>query len=123
MDITTLVAQPQVEFSEGPRELTPQNVQYFSHHTQEFAHSQVHKAQKFVEHGCIEYAGDGFFVCKPILGYNTRTYTMRKNSAGSFECNCQKAREGAESCSHILALFWAFKLGIFRNKYPEVVLE
>lgn len=103
------------EIQEGPVEITIENVQYWSHHTQSFAQSQIHKAKKFVEHGCYEYVKDGFFRCGPIEGYNTRTYTIRKESNGEFECNCQKGKEGAGKCAHVLGLYYAFKIGYFRR--------
>lgn len=115
----TSVVDREVEVSLGPREITPDNVQYWSHHTQEFAQSQVHKAKKFLEYGCIEYSGEGFFICKPIPGYNSRTYTIKKNSEGKFECNCQKAMQGSETCSHVLALYYAFKIKQFKPRKME----
>lgn len=65
-----------------------EDVQYFSHHAGELKHSQQHKIQKFIEHDCIQYAGDGVFQCLPIPGYNTRTYCMTKGTNGEFLCTC-----------------------------------
>lgn len=98
----------------GPQELTPRNVQYFSHHTGQFEKTQVSKAKKFVEHNCYEYNGDGFFLCNPIIGYNKRTYTIRKGKE-DFECNCQFFVTKGQMCSHILGLYYAFKLNYFRK--------
>lgn len=110
------VLSPQTEFNEGVRELTPENVQYWSHHTQLFAHSQVHKAMKFVQHGCYEYTGEGFFVCKNIEGYNSRHYVIKKNEdTQEFSCNCQFAMKHDGHCSHILGLYYCFKLSYFRK--------
>ena len=104
------------EISEGPKEMTADIVQYWCHHTQEFARTQVSKAKKFIEHGCYEYTGDGFFRCGPIEGYNTRAYTIRKEKGtNKFNCNCQKGREGSNMCSHVLGLYYAFKLNYFKN--------
>ena len=104
----------QAEIELGPQDLTPHNIQYFCHHTQEFEHTQVEKAKKFLEHNCLEYTGEGFFICKPIEGYNTRTYTLRKDKDGEFQCNCQFGRKG-DGCSHRLALYYAFKINYFKK--------
>src|SRR3990167_611267 len=105
------------EISLGPKEITPKNVQYFSHHTQEYMQSQSHKAKKFVEHNCIRYIGDGSFECLPISGYNTRTYLIKKGANGEFNCNCQRALKGGEgSCSHVLALYYFFKINNSKEK-------
>ena len=100
----------------GPRELSVENVQYFSQHTQQFAKSQIHKAKKFIEHKCYEYAGEGFFICNNIPGYNTRTYHIRKNqNTHEFDCDCQKSRDNSGMCSHVLGLFYAFKIKYFKE--------
>ena len=119
------IETPELQKFEGPREITVDNVQYWSHHTQQFAKSQVSKAKKFVEFKCYEYAGDGFFLCNPIKGYNTRTYTIRKNKlTGEFNCNCQKGMEGTNACSHILGLYYAFKTGYFQHiSDPSIQME
>lgn len=55
--------------------------------------------------------------------YNSTVYTIVKND-GKFICNCQgwtfrerQGRGGRDgcSCSHVLALFFAFKIGRFRR--------
>ena len=84
-----------------------------------------------------------FFVCLPLntktshnaLGvsfkkmpyandYNSSEYLIYKNLDGTFECNCQgfqsKKRkgdlvQGGANCSHILALFYSFKLKRFQQ--------
>ncbi len=103
----------------GPQEITPQNIQYFSHHTGQFEQSQVNKAKKFVEHNCLDYLGDNLFQCGPIIGYNKRTYTLKKGPDGEFSCNCQFFVTKGKMCSHILALYYAFRLKYFQkhNKY------
>jgi hypothetical protein len=112
-------SEPQTEFSLGePENLTIHNVQYWCHHTQKFAHSQVYKALKFVEKGCYEYVGEGMFICKNIDGYNSRHYAIKKNeNTQEFDCNCQycKNNDGA-MCSHILGLYYAFKLKYFQKE-------
>ena len=109
------VVSEQKEEHLGPREITPQNVQYWSHHTQEFLKSQVSKAKKFVENNCSEYVGENLFRCSNIPGYNVRVYTIKKNpETKEFECNCQAGREGGQ-CSHILGLYYAFKCKYFKK--------
>ncbi len=66
---------------------------------------------------------DTVFIKKPFThDYNKSAYRIYKNEEGMFECDCQgwntkKVRgelnaEGV-SCSHVLALFLAFKTGKF----------
>lgn len=65
------------------------------------------------------------FFKKPYhLDYNNTSYTITKHHSGGFECNCQgwqtKARkEGFFNdgcmCSHVLALFFCFKLRWFNR--------
>lgn len=98
---------------EPPKVLTPKTVQYYSHHAKKLEHSQVHKAKKFIEHHCIEYNKETkCFYCKPIEGYNKRTYTIERNPEmpDNFECNCQYFQKNKSICSHILALLFYFKL-------------
>lgn len=90
--------------------------QYYSHHARELKQTQKYKISKFLEHKCIEYAGDGMFICKPIKGYNKRTYELIKNKEGEFECNCQYyvlGRRIGESrfCSHLGVLYEYLKRG------------
>lgn len=58
--------------------------------------------------------------------YNNSTYKIFKNNDGIFECNCQgwqtKERRGeggkdGVSCSHVLALFYAFKMRLFGREH------
>lgn len=102
------------DFDSDGKEM-PIDVQYYDHFTGELAHTQTHKAQKFIEHGCIEYNSEmKVFLCGPIKGYNTRTYTLRYIGSGRFSCNCQGYKKKMETtydpfCSHILALMLYFK--------------
>lgn len=109
------IKQDPNETNEGPGELTVENVQYWCHHTQDFANTQINKAKKFVEQNCLEYVGEGYFRCGPISGYNSRTYTIKKGDDGEFHCNCQAAKDGG-GCSHRLALYYCFKLKYFKNE-------
>lgn len=54
------ITSPKTETSVGVN-LTVDTVQYWCHHTQQFAKTQVEKAKKFVENNCYEYNGEGFF--------------------------------------------------------------
>ncbi len=99
----------------------PRAVQFYSAHAKALLQSQKHKVRKFLEHRCIEYAGEGKFICKPIEGYNKTTYELVKNEAGEFTCNCQhytlKRQHGEEAwCSHLGALYEFFSRG--RNYSP-----
>ena len=58
MSITINHDIEETEISHGPREVTVENVQYWSRHTKELAKTQVSKALKFVDYGCVRYAGD-----------------------------------------------------------------
>ena len=94
----------------------PGTVQIYSSTARELLQTQQHKIKKFIEHKCIEYAGNGVFICKPIPGYNKTTYEMKQNEKGDFECNCQyfqKYKKIGERrfCSHLGALYEFFKRG------------
>ena len=93
-------------------------IQYYDHYEETLKKSQEQKARKFVENNCIKYNEDGkCFVCEPLIGYNTRTYQMKKLVDGRFRCNCQcittqenrvgmgiMKPEDMKPCSHIAAL-------------------
>ena len=108
-----LIQAPILETSQQP-ELTINNVQYWSKHTKQLAHSQVSKALKFVAHNCIQYINFDIehntkqtFICLPLNTatewivdgniYNKEPYTDDYNSScykihkdnGVFECDCQ----------------------------------
>ena len=95
-------------------------IQYYDHYTKTLKHTQRHKAKKFLKHDCIKYIGNSVFVCDPIQGYNTRTYTLKRVN-GEWTCNCQffvRMSQRGENpiCSHLQALFLAFKQGRFMGK-------
>jgi predicted nucleic acid-binding Zn finger protein len=97
------------EFLNAERAEDPVDVQYFSKMLGACLQSQHHKAQKFIQHRCIQWDIEReTFVCMPIPGYNTQTYTLKKND-GFFSCDCQsyvtkQKQTGQGWCSHILAL-------------------
>lgn len=137
---------------EGPREITEENVQYWSKHARALEQPHVSKAKRFMQYDCIRYVGDdneysqkGSFVCLPLntaesvmdrdtarefhkepypKDYNSTIYTIVKEN-GIFRCNCQgwayREREGKGgpdgcSCSHVLALFFCFKIKRFGGR-------
>ena len=91
------------------------------------------KSIRFIEEKCLDYSKESkHFFCKPLKGYNKTTYTMKALKGGFFECDCQgyvtkrRARDKffeeenpagnpppQPTCSHIIALFLAFKLRYF----------
>lgn len=105
----------------------PEDVQYYSSKEHELAQTQIHKAHKFLELGCIGYDQiEKCFYCKPINGYNSTTYKMRRdqNSEFGFCCDCQgfqtkmkRAGPGAANCSHVLALHYWFDWRNRRNSW------
>lgn len=107
------------------RMVRAKDVQYYSSLEKELKHSQVHKAKKFLELGCIEYDKElKGFICKPIKGYNKTEYHLKsnKNVVGGYECNCQhfvmQTKKGFDPrCSHILALHYWFSERNKANKW------
>lgn len=98
---------------QGSKVESPKEVQFYSAHARALNHTQQHKVNKFLEHNCIEYAGNNTFICKPIPGYNKTTYELTKNDFGGFDCNCQGFQKklkqfGEGSCSHEGTLFEYF---------------
>lgn len=99
----------------GPREVTLDNVQYWSRHAKALENSQVSKALRFLKFDCIKYIGydsefgsKHCFICLPLnkeelwtvdgrsfqkipysKNYNSSEYKIYKNMNGDFECNCQ----------------------------------
>ena len=134
---------------DGPVVLEPHTVRYWCRHTKELKGSQVKKAEQFVTYDCIQYYGNNRFVCLPLNSlvewqfmdrvfvkkaylhdYNSSEYIIERKSEKTFECNCQgwqtKARRGeivleGANCSHVLGLFFAFKLKRFHSTQRLVV--
>ncbi len=126
--MTVTILSKETVTSEGPSELTPQNVVYYSHHAKEVKGSSLNKAQKFLELGLVEWDSvTKMFNVLPIKGYNTRTYDIEKKATG-FECNCQccqtKIKKGEydpdtsdiAACSHILAVYLWLKIKNFNQR-------
>lgn len=84
-------------------------VQFYSEHAKALEYSQRHKVEEFLENDCIQYAGDGIYVCKPIKGYNKTVYQLTKNESGEFTCTCQYNALYGRFCSHLGALYEYFK--------------
>lgn len=97
---------------------TPPDVQFYDHLIGSLLHTMEHKARKFLAHNCLRYDSEGkVFLCFPLVGYNTRTYTLNLQEDGRFNCNCQGFRKKEmmgepRYCSHIHALILAFKEGV-----------
>jgi hypothetical protein len=99
----------------------PKEVQYYSHHAKELKRSQQNKIDKFLEHGCIQYDRENKrYECRPLKGYNTRTYILERCKKFGFECSCQGFQSKLKkynqnpfqnpepSCSHVGALYEHF---------------
>ncbi len=74
-------------------------LQKWDHKKQRLEKPPSYKIKRFVKLGCIVKQKEGEWICKPVPGYNTRTYTMVKDLSG-WRCNCQGYNKRG-SCSHI----------------------
>lgn len=151
-DTGELVGEREVS-GEGPLAFTVDTVRYWSRHTRELKGNQVTKAEHFVRYDCLHYLGNNRFVCLPLntservvfegreflkrgfgKDYNNSEYIIDREER-TFRCSCQGwdtkrkrnelVPEGA-NCSHVLALFYAFKLGRFKREplrveWPESI--
>jgi len=117
-----------------PKELTPKTVIHWSN---TYKHLEIldkhgifktyvirYKAQRFVENKCIDYIkkedskdGKGYYICKPIKGYNQTIYEMRPTGNQQFDCTCQfynvvvkKQEITGLTCSHVCALKLQLKI-------------
>jgi len=76
-----------------------------------------------------DFLGIRLFKEPYIQDYNFSEYIIYKNKEGNFECNCQGYQSkkkkgelipGGANCSHILALYYAFKIKRFgKNQGAE----
>lgn len=89
-------------------------VQFYDHRTGELLKSQREKVLKFIEHDCIQQIDEFTYECRPIPGYNTRTYTIRVDRTLTYRCNCQHYVMHETPCSHIGAV-WEFRERSYRN--------
>ena len=149
------------ERSEGPKQITEDNVIYWSRHYKMLKGDVAKKAHNLLIHDCVKYVGhdvtsgkncflvlplnlerfwhemvngeDTVFEKKPFsYDYNKSTYKVYKNGEGVWECNCQswqtkkikgELNEEGVSCSHVGALFLAFKVGRFGSaRSPNEVI-
>ena len=131
MPQTIEVISPNIETMEKPQILTAKNVQYYSSHTHELAHSQIHKASIFVELDLIQYdSNEKCYYCLPIPNYNSTTYKMIKHKIG-WVCDCQACTKKINDniycpdieekipCSHILALYYTWKINHWNEKHEQ----
>ena len=103
------------EVSEGPRQINPDNVMYWSKHYKEIVGNFKKKSLRFLNLDCIKYVGDDeefkskytflvlplnkateidfegrIFTKKPhLVDYNSSIYKIYKNNQGRFSCTCQ----------------------------------
>lgn len=122
---------------EPPRELTTENVVFWSDHYKMFEKqkSVQSKARNFLENDCIKWdPEEKVWICKPIAGYNKTTHrifwnheliNMKNGNKGEFECSCQGNNAGEKICSHILALYMYLKILNYNKSedYPEEMEE
>lgn len=139
------------EVHEGPREITPNNVMYWSTHYKELVGCNFRqKSLKFLKYNCIKYIGDGKFLVLPlntesVVKYHGEEYAKNPfekdynsiiheivNNGGKFECDCngwtvkEKKNEGRDDgcqCSHVLSLFLAFRCKMFTNTPDYSAIE
>lgn len=96
-----------------------QKVMYYDHIKQKLEGAMIDKAIKFFNAECIKPVYDGLneligYECRPLNGYNTRTYSLRAHPVFGWACNCQgfnkkeaQFNEGKIDyviCSHVIAL-------------------
>jgi len=77
-------------------------VQHYDPIEKKLLHSQIHKAQKFIDNNCLEKLGDRVYICKPLPGYNKTKYTIEKKDE-IWICNCQGFKAHC-NCSHVQAI-------------------
>ena len=81
-----------------------QTVQYYDYKTGALTHSQKAKAARFIGAGCLVQIGPNHWQCRPLSGYNVRTYDLtRQASWENFSCNCQGYNK-KHICSYLMAL-------------------
>ncbi|MFA5658532.1 MAG: hypothetical protein WC900_04545 [Oscillospiraceae bacterium] len=80
------IEERETAISEGPQEITLENVRFWCKHTKELKSTQAKKAMHFVENDCIKYVGDDAefsskytFVCLPL---NSEEVWMLKGEDG-----------------------------------------
>jgi len=79
------------------------SVQYYDAILEKLQYPQASKIKKIIANGCLQRMSDDIWVCNPIFGYNVTAYTLRRNYAGAFKCNCQGHNKRGY-CSHSNAL-------------------
>ena len=131
-----------LETSEGPKEITKNNVIYWDPVFCELrGQGFAKKAHLFLLYDCIKYMGQGTFVCLPLnrenavaignhvftkkafkTDYNWSSYELKKIGQ-AWSCNCQghstRIKRGAGrpdgvNCSHTLSLMLAFSAKVFK---------
>jgi len=141
----TFIPAQQLETNCEPCNISLHNVMHWCRHAKLLNGSQKSKAKKFVEYDCIKYVGNGKFMCLPLntqevhqvddfifqkkpypTNYNSSEYIIEFNKEKKlFICSCQgykskidknQMQEDGCNCSHVLALFLAFRMKIFNKE-------
>ena len=79
------------------------DVQYFDEKSGMLKHPQEHKIEQILLHRCLVEIGGGKYNCRPIAGYNSRTYELQIYAGPKITCNCQGYNKRG-TCSHEQAL-------------------
>lgn len=77
-------------------------IQHYNHKTQSLEQPLEYKVQRILDLHCLLKQAEDRWVCRPIAGYNTRTYTLQRQHYG-WSCNCQGYSK-KQTCSHEQAL-------------------
>ena len=78
-------------------------VQSYDNKTQKLQLPYNYKVKKLLLLGCVVKINPDYWQCRPIRGYNTTTYDLKRDNSGGFKCNCQGFQK-YNNCSHLKAL-------------------
>jgi len=81
--------------------IKPIEVQWYDHNKGLLVHPWKHKIRKILQFDCLHRLDTRRWECRPIEGYNTRTYTLEGEHL--WKCNCQGFKK-RNDCSHRQAL-------------------
>ena len=120
--------EPDITFEE-PKELTPNNVIYWSKSAKRLegvkeGSAIKTKAIKFLKLGCVQY--DPEFQCffvNPIKNYNKTRYQV-ESGGKHFKCNCQFYNKVSKdwdhpTCSHIQAVKMFLEIKQWNKKHEK----
>jgi len=118
--------EKEIQSEEPPKELTPDNVVFWSDHWKKLVveggeSAKGVKAKLLVKNNCFTYVkkdesldGKGHYIVSPIPG-NHATHKIYSVN-GEFECSCQEFQTYKRTCSHILGLFLQLKIWNWNKK-------